>query len=571
MADLARRDESAERRRDLVDVLLGIGVVVRVVEVDDLGLQPGERGVDRRAHVLRGEPAELRVLRDLRRDEEPLPRGVPAGDYTQLEFQIGLPPEVNHADIARWPATHPLNPLVNGLHWSWQGGYVFAALEGRWSDVAAARATPGRGEDPRGFSYHLATDARRMAVRFRADFHIEGDTTIALAVDLARVLAARHLVADDGSETTHSGEGDTLAPQLATALGRAWFWLAAHATPPDSPAQPDRNPPQENATRATPYAFVVPEGFPQPSLPADNPLTLEGVALGRALFNDRRLSGNGTQSCASCHAPSRAFSDRVPVSRGAEGARGTRNAMPLFNLAWNPSFAWDGSKPHIRDQALAAWTSPAEMHGNPARVVAQLGGDGALAKQFAAAFGAAEITPARVTLALEQYLLTIVSADSKFDRARRGETELSQQEKRGFELFMTESDPARGKFGADCFHCHGGPLFSDFAFKDSGVVREPVDLGRALVTGQPSDRGKFKTPSLRNVALTAPYGHDGRFATLERVIGHYDHGVRRSANLDPNLAKHSPRGLGLTRADQDALIAFLETLTDPAFAAGPDL
>jgi cytochrome c peroxidase len=504
-------------------------------------------------------------------------RNVPAGDYTQLEFQLGLPPEINHADSARWPAGHALHPLVNRLHWSWQGGYVFAALEGRWSaaadprdaspSAAAARAAGPDASGARGFLYHLATDAHRMTVRFRADFRIEGDTAIDLALDFARVLAPRRLAAEDGSETTHSAAGDLLAPELAIALERAWFWLDCRAAAVAVRPQEKETPPTATAPLATPYAFVVPEGFPAPALPADNPLTVEGIALGRALFAERRLSGNGTQSCASCHAPQRAFSDAVPVSRGAEGTRGTRNAMPLFNLAWHPSYAWDGSRPRIRDQALAAWTNPVEMHGDPAGALARLAADAPLAEKFRAAFGSAEMTPERVTRALEQYLLTIVSADSKFDRARRGEATLTAAEKRGFELFMTESDPARGKFGADCFHCHGGPLFSDFAFKDTGVVREPVDPGRALVTDAESDRGKFKTPSLRNVALTAPYGHDGRFATLERVIGHYDRGVRRSANLDPNLAKHGPRGLELTRADQEALIAFLQALTDPAFAA----
>ncbi len=306
----------------------------------------------------------------------------------------------------------------------------------------------------------------------------------------------------------------------------------------------------------------MPAGFPQPALPADNLPTAAGVALGRALFRDPRLSGNGSQSCASCHAPEKAFSDSVALSRGAEGALGKRNAMPLFNLASSPSYAWDGSQPRIRDQALAAWTNPIEMHADPARVAAALARDEVLAQKFSAAFGSGEITPERITLALEQFLLMEIAADSRFDRSLRGEVELSADEKRGFELFMMEYDPARGRRGADCFHCHGGALFSDYAFKHNGLDRVSADAGRAIVTGSATDHGKFKTPSLRNVALTAPYMHDGRFATLEEVVAHYDHGVQRAATLDPNLAKHPDAGLELSPADQRALVAFLRALTD---------
>ncbi len=296
-------------------------------------------------------------------------------------------------------------------------------------------------------------------------------------------------------------------------------------------------------------------------MPADNPLTIEGVALGKALFFDARLSANGAQSCASCHAPARAFSDSVALSRGTQGQLGARNAMPLFNLAWNPSYAWDGSQPRIRDQALAAWSNPIEMNARPAEIVAALACDDALVAAFERTFGDGAVTTERVTLALEQYLLTLVAADSKFDRALRGEVELTAEERRGFELFATEFDPARGKRGADCFHCHGGPLFSDFGFKNNGLDLASPDAGRGKATGNTADAGKFKTPSLRNVALTAPYMHDGRFATLEDVVAHYDHGVQRSATLDPNLAKHPAAGLALSTEDQRALVAFMRTLT----------
>ena len=512
-------------------------------------------------------------------------RGVPEGDFVGLEFRVGVPAAANLGDPGRWPAGHALNPVVNGLHWSWQGGYVFGAIEGHWREGGAVAP------NERGFSFHLATAERRMVVGFRADWKISGDTTIDLALDLARVLAVHRLAPDDGSESTHSGEGDTLAPRLAAALERAWFWLETKPTPSSRERQRmDAAAPVNPLARtrsyegATPLAFTVPPGFPQPALPADNLPTGAGVALGGALFADARLSINGAQSCASCHAPAKAFSDSVALSRGTEGQAGKRNAMPLFNLAWSPHYAWDGSQPRIRDQAFAAWTNPIEMHADPARIVAALARDAALAEKFRAVFGTIEITPERVTLALEQFLLVQVSADSRFDRALRGEAELTADEKRGFELFVMEFDPARGRRGADCFHCHGGTLFSDYGFKNNGLdlgaraarplsanhaggpPALPADDGREQVTGLESDRGKFKTPSLRNVALTAPYMHDGRFATLEEVVAHYDHGVQRAANLDPNLAKHPAAGLELLAEDQRALVAFLRALTDVRWA-----
>lgn len=478
-------------------------------------------------------------------------RDVPEGEFVGLEFRVGVPRSANLGDPGRWPAGHALNPVVNGLHWSWQGGYVFAALEGAWREADGGE---------RGLLYHLGNDALLMTVRFAAQLRVAGPTRVALAVDLARVLDDQRLAADDGSESTHSGKGDALAPRLAAGLERAWFWLGSEPATPRvaAPSLAAR----AGAAAGTPRAFAVPAGFPQPELPVDNPLTEEGVALGRRLFHDPRLSGNATQSCASCHAPERAFSDRVALSPGARGGVGTRNAMPLFNLAWSPAYAWDGSQPRIRDQSLAALRNPIEMDADPAAVAATLAADPSLRAAFAAAFGDGTVTLERIGLALEQFQLTLVAADSRFDRALRGEAELGEEEKRGFELFLTEHDPARGRRGADCFHCHGGALFTDFGFRNNGLAGVVADAGREGVTGQAGDRAKFKTPSLRNVALTAPYMHDGRFATLEDVVAHYDHGVERSATLDPNLAKHPAQGLALTAGDQRALVAFLRTLSD---------
>jgi cytochrome c peroxidase len=187
---------------------------------------------------------------------------------------------------------------------------------------------------------------------------------------------------------------------------------------------------------------------------------------------------------------------------------------------------------------------------------------GEYAAAFAGAFGSAEITSDRVARALEQFLLTRVSCDSKFDRALKGEATLTADEQRGLELFHTEYDPRREQFGADCFHCHGGPLFQNQAFANNGLDAQFKDPGQSAVTHREGDRGKFAVPSLRNVELTAPYMHDGRFKTLDEVIDHYTSGTRRSTTLDPNLAKHPEGGVPLSEADKKALVAFLKTLTE---------
>jgi cytochrome c peroxidase len=313
---------------------------------------------------------------------------------------------------------------------------------------------------------------------------------------------------------------------------------------------------------ATPYRFTFSQFFPRPDMPRDNPLTEEGVELGRRLFLDTRLSANHAQSCASCHRPGAAFSDDRPVSRGADGAEGTRNAMPLLNLAWKSSFFWDGRAATLREQVLQPITNPVEMHETLSNVTAKLAADPEYPAMFARAFGPGKITADRVARALEQFLLTRVSYDSKFDRVLNGQAKLTDEEQHGFELFHTEYDPAHGQYGADCFHCHGGPLFRSQDFANNGLDAEPADAGRGAVTGRAGDRGKFAVPSLRNVELTGPYMHDGRFQTLEEVVEHYCTGMKRSATLDPNLAKHPDGGVPLSAGDKRALVAFLKTLTD---------
>ena len=232
--------------------------------------------------------------------------------------------------------------------------------------------------------------------------------------------------------------------------------------------------------------------------------------------------------------------------------------MPLFNLAWKSRFFWDGRAPSLRGQVLEPIQDPLEMDESLENVVAKLKADPDYRPLFTAAFGSGEVTPLNVSLALENFLLTRLSFDSKLDRSLRGKASLTPEEQRGFELFFTETEPRLGKRGADCFHCHGGAHFTDHAFHNNGLALTD-DTGLAEVTGLASDRYKFSTPSLRNVSKTAPYMHDGRFATLEEVIEHYNAPPTLSDTLDPNMAKHRG-GLGLSEADQVALVAFLETL-----------
>ncbi|MGC4014160.1 MAG: cytochrome c peroxidase [Luteolibacter sp.] len=480
---------------------------------------------------------------------------VPEGKFTRLRFHIGLPSQANHGDPSLHAPRHPLNPLVNGMHWGWQGGYVFAALEGRWR---GADGTMG------GYSYHLANDEHLMTVELPVALDLTRDQSLRLTLDLQTVFGGLEI--HEENATTHSRPGDELAGQLCKKLSSAFRVESVVPTPSRSEAAAKIN--ARIGPDATPYRFTYPQGFPRPDLPVDNPLTNEGVAFGKKLFHDTRLSGNGTQSCASCHMADRGLSDPRRYSIGAFGDSGTRQAMPLFNLAWKPAYFWDGRAATVRAQVLQPIENPIEMHASLPQVVGRLSADAECRAMVLAAFGSEEIDSDAIARALEQFLLTQVSADSKFDRAMRGEASLTEEEERGARLFNTEYDPGRGQYGADCFHCHGGPMFQSMAFANNGLDVDPKDDGRSAITGRAGDRGKFAVPTMRNVALTAPYMHDGRFATLEEVIEHYSHGVVRSDTLDANLAKHPAGGLNLSSEDKRALAAFLRSLTDENFPTG---
>ena len=313
-------------------------------------------------------------------------------------------------------------------------------------------------------------------------------------------------------------------------------------------------------SKFTPYRMVINRGLPIPDLPRDNPIIQERVTLGERLFHEGALSRDGSISCASCHQEATGLSDPRRFSVGVGGRTGARRAMGLFDLAWKTSYFWDGRAGSLREQVRVPIEDHAEMDETLERVVAKLSADPAYPALFRAAFGSPEITAEKLALALENYLLTLTSAPAKFDRVLAGRESFTEGERRGFELFMTEYEPRTGQRGADCFHCHGGALFTDHQFHNNGLAVQGDDAGRLRVTGLDADRGKFATPGLRNVARRAPYMHDGRFETLEEVVAHYDHALTRGPTLDPNLAKHPESGLHLSAEDQQAIVAFLRTL-----------
>jgi cytochrome c peroxidase len=489
--------------------------------------------------------------------------GLASDTFRSIRFHVGLGTNLNHADPAKFAPGYPLNPNLNGLHWNWQGGFTFLALEGLYRS--------GAENDMQGYAYHFARDQNRTRINLPAQLDLAHDTLVLLDFDLGALLnAPRPLsIARDG-QSTHSRDGDPVTVALAANLPGAFRVRHVESAEPIGGLAAAIKP-LCLPDHFTPYRFQMSAVFPIPDLPRDNPLTEERVALGQKLFHDAALSRDGKIACASCHQADAGFSDPRRFSVGVRDQPGARHAMPLLNLAWKSSFFWDGRAPSLRAQALMPIQDHTEMDESLTNVVAKLAATTAYPALFQAAFGSPEITPEKIGLAIEQFVLSLTSCDSRFDRAFRGEARLTADERRGFELFMTEYDPRTRQYGADCFHCHGGALFTDNQFHNNGVGVDEADPGRFRITRRDADRGKFATPSLRNVELRGPYMHDGRFQTLEEVVEHYATGVKRNPTLDPNLAKHPDGGVPLSPADKRALVAFLRTLTDERFAPKPTI
>lgn len=334
---------------------------------------------------------------------------------------------------------------------------------------------------------------------------------------------------------------------------------------------------------STPANIEAPAHFPPMLIPEDNPLTEEGIELGRYLFWEKRLSGDNTMSCGTCHAPEYAFSDDTPTSTGIDGINGTRNSMALVNLAWNDRFFWDGRAMTLEDQILEPVPNPIEMHQSwkDAVIKLQNATNPDYGDMFQKAFGDPTIDSTKVSMAIAQFLRTMISANSTFDAFYKYDNgfqltaseqakvdAMTQQERDGYYIFMTET--------GDCFHCHGGALTQVNKMTNNGLDATFTDPGLMGVTGNANDEGKFKTPSLRNIELSGPYMHDGRFETLLEVVNHYSDGLKASPSIDPILLdKHilegeTEGGIHLEGSEKLALIAFLKTLTDEEFINNPD-
>lgn len=305
--------------------------------------------------------------------------------------------------------------------------------------------------------------------------------------------------------------------------------------------------------------FQKPTDFPDPVYPFEkNPLSADVVELGRQLFYEPKLSRDNTISCGECHNQSHAFTHHGHVfSHGIEAREGNRNAQPLINLAWQPHFFWDGGVFDLDLFSLAPIENPVEMDESIGRVLEKLRKDPTYIRQFKKAYGSEEVTTERFLKALSQFMLTLVSANSKYDQFKAGKAVLSADESAGLVLFQEKG----------CATCHPAPLFTDHSFRSNGLL--PIftgDLGRYRITENPADKNKFKVPTLRNVEVSGPYMHDGRYLTLDQAVEHYNSLIEDTGTLDPALKN---KRIPLTGTEKRQLIAFLKTLTDPTYLTDP--
>ena len=301
----------------------------------------------------------------------------------------------------------------------------------------------------------------------------------------------------------------------------------------------------------------LPTDFPKinPAFYKNKP-TKFGVTLGEKLFNEKRLSGNNTISCASCHNPAYAFADNNAKSIGVYNRIGLRNAPALQNLAFMQFYNWDGNKLSVESQVLVPIITHEEMNSSISQVIEKLSGDQQYKELFKKAFGEERITSERIFLSLAQYQYTLISNQSKFDKVMLNqETLFTASEKRGYELFQIK-----------CASCHNTKLFTDQSFRNVGFPINPdtEEAGRARVTGKVEDLWKFRVPSLRNAEYTAPYGSFGQFATLKQVLDYFDSGVLYADNLDPLLKMNGNR-IPMSEQEKLDIIEFIKTLSDYSF------
>jgi len=305
-------------------------------------------------------------------------------------------------------------------------------------------------------------------------------------------------------------------------------------------------------------SLAIPTNFPplNPLIETAYP-TQYGVALGDKLFHDVRLSRDNSISCATCHIRGQAYGDRNPRAVGVAGRIGLRNTPPIQNMAFLTQYMWDGAVVDLKEQPITPIVTHEEMDSSLLEVIKKLKDDAYYKEAFAKAYGDSHITSERVLGSIAQFMYTLISANSKYDHVTRDHTAtFTPLEQEGYALFE-----------AKCASCHKGTLFTDESFRNIGFPEHPdtvEEAGRGRVTGSEDDLYRFRVPSLRNVAYTAPYGSFGQFATLKEVLDYFDRGVRDYPNLDPILKDNGGR-IPLTEPEKEALIAFMKTLSDPKF------
>ena len=325
----------------------------------------------------------------------------------------------------------------------------------------------------------------------------------------------------------------------------------------------------------TPYTLQYPANFGgRFTIPADNPTTREGVYLGKMLFYEKKLSADNSISCESCHLQKLAFTDGRALSIGADKSLTTRSSMSLTNLLWVRNFFWDGRSPSLEEQAVFPLTNVHEMGQPLSESVAKLKKTSLYPPLFKAAFGTDMITEEQILKALSQFERTLISADSKYDQYLAGTYKPTAGELRGMALFTNGPAPEKMIRGANCEHCHGGVKTFKELFHNNGLDSAFSDNGRANFTNQAEDKGRFRVPTLRNILLTAPYMHDGRFATIDQVLDHYNEHILDSPTLSSFLKDVSNdkngKKLALTSDEKRDIVSFLSMLTDSTFIANPE-
>ncbi len=326
----------------------------------------------------------------------------------------------------------------------------------------------------------------------------------------------------------------------------------------------------ETPVETGPYTFNYPANFGnQFTIPADNPTTKEGVYLGKMLFYEPLLSSTNSISCGSCHQQALAFTDGRVLSDGVNGLKADRNAMSLANLLWVKNFFWDGRVKGLEEQASFPMTHPHEMDQSMAVSAKKIAGIKSYRRLFALVYGNDSVTAERMVKAIAQFERTLISCNAAYDRYLRGDYQPTPAEMNGMSLFMRTPNPANNIRGASCARCHGTPKMFIELFHNNGLDSVPKDAGRQQLTCNAADAGRFRVPTLRNIALTAPYMHDGRFSTLEEVVDHYNEHIVNSLVLSPLLqhVSNNDNGstLGLTAVEKSNLLSFLHMLTDSSF------